>query len=305
MSNSSVVYIGVDISKAHLDCDLQGHALRQPNSTQGFKKLLPLLPPKAHLCIEATGGYERPLVETLHRSQIRCSVLNPRQVRDFARAKGILAKTDTIDARVLSAYGYAMDPKLSTPPEPAQRQLAELNTLRDQLVAIQTQVINAGEHLTDPVAKRILKSQLQHLQKQIKKIEKACCDTLKSNPNLAKRNATLQAIQGVGAVTSITLIALLPELGFASRGQIAALAGLAPLNNDSGPRTGQRHIRGGRSRVRRALYMATLSAIRSNGSLRSFYQRLRTAGKPPKVALIASARKLLLFINYQLKSTPI
>jgi len=305
MSNSSVVHIGVDISKAYLDCDLQGRALRLPNSMQGFKKLLPLLPPNAHLCIEATGGYERPLVETLHRSQIRYSVLNPRQVRDFARAKGILAKTDTIDARVLSDYGSAMDPKPSTLPEPAQRQLAELNTLRDQFVAIQTQLINAGEHLTDPVAKRIFKSQLLHLQKQIKKVEKACCDTLKAHPPLAARNATLQAIQGVSAVTSITLIALLPELGTASRGQIAALAGLAPLNDDSGPRKGHRHIRGGRSRVRRALYMATLSAIRSKGSLRSFYQRLRAAGKPPKVALIASARKLLLFINYQLKSSSI
>jgi transposase len=305
MSNSSVVHIGVDISKAHLDCDLLGRALRLPNSMQGFKMLLPLLPSNAHLCIEATGGYERPLVDTLHRSQVRCSVLNPRQVRDFARAKGTLAKTDAIDARVLSDYGRAMDPKPSTPPEPAQRQLAELNTLRDQFVAIQTQIINAGEHLTDPVAKRILKSQLLHLRKQIKKVEKACLDTLKSNPPLAKQDATLQAIQGIGAVTSITLIALLPELGSASRGQIAALAGLAPLNDDSGPRKGLRHIRGGRSRVRRALYMAALSAIRSKGALSSFYHRLRSAGKPPKVALIASARKLLLFINYQLKSNPV
>jgi transposase len=304
MSTPSVVHFGIDLSKAHLDCDLHGRILRLPNNPRGFQKLIALLPPYAHLCMEATGGYERPLADALHHARIRFSIINPRQVRDFAKAKGILAKTDAIDARLLSLYGQAMLPKPSSAPDPAQRQLAQINTLRDQFVAIQTQLINAAEHLEVPALKRLLQAQLRCLQKQIQKLQQLSGSLIKAHPILSVRNTVLNAIGGIGPVTSSTLIALLPELGSASRGQIAALAGLAPFNDDSGKRKGQRHIRGGRARVRRALYMATLSSIRCDGAQRAFYQRLIAAGKPPKVALIACARKLLLFINYKIKSLP-
>jgi transposase len=302
MSNSSLVHIGIDVSKAHLDCALPQRCLQLPNSPQGFQKLLLLLPANVHVCMEATGGYERPLAEALHRSSIPLSVLNPGHVRHFALSRGILAKTDKIDAKVLADYGRSHNPKPSPPPSPCQRALAELNSLRDKLVDNQTQIINACEHLALPAAKSILKAELLHLRKQIQKIEKLCQKVLNADPALATRDQTLRAIPGIGPVTSCTLIALLPELGHVGRGTIAALAGLAPICDDSGPRRGQRHIRGGRTRVRRALYMATLSAIRSGGFLRPLYTRLRTKGKPVKVALIACARRLLIHINLHLKT---
>lgn len=274
-----------------------------PNDPSGFAELRRRLPAGAHLCLEATGGYERALVGFCHAHGLAVSVLNPAWVRAFAQAGGRLAKSDPIDATVLSAYGRAFAPAADAPPAPHTAALAELGALRSQLVDIQSQLTCAAEHLTLKVSRRVLAALERTLARAITRLEKELARTIAADRTLAARDATLQSHHGVGPLTSATLLALLPELGEASRTQIAALAGLAPYDDDSGPRRGQRHIRGGRRRVRRALYLASLSAIRQASSpLALFYRRLRAAGKPAKVALIATARKLLLALNHHLKT---
>jgi len=302
MSNSSQIQVGIDVSKPIIDCSILSQSHSLPNSPAGFRRLCALLPPNAHVVLEATGGYERKLVTHLQASSIPVSVVNPRQVRDFARAKGRLAKTDAIDARVLADYGKAMQPKPTAQADPTRQALNELVALRDQLVAIRTQLLNHNEHLKLSVARSALKASLSTLQRKIKALEAAIQKQIHSDPVISSHYSALTAHHGIGQLTAATLLAQLPELGAASRGQIAALAGLAPFNRDSGSLRGQRHIHGGRSRVRRALYMASLCAIRK-GPLKPFYLRLRSNGKPPKVALVATARKLLILLNTSLKSS--
>jgi len=303
MSNPVKVHVGLDVSKLHLDVALPSRTLQVANTPAGHRTLLGALPPHAHVCLEATGGYERAIVDALHQAAIEVSVLNPRQVRDFARARGLLAKTDRIDAGVLAEFGRLM-PCPPTPPRPrVERALAELCALRDQFVDQRAQLAQSAEHYALAESRRLIESQRKSLTTKIEKLEARLATLIASEPALAARSATLQAQAGIGAGSAAVLLAHLPELGQASRRQIAALSGLAPYNHDSGPRRGARHIRGGRPRVRRVLYMASLSAIRAKGSLlATFYQRLRAAGKPAKVALIATARKLLCHLNQQLKT---
>lgn len=303
MHNSLPVQVGIDVSKPLIDCFILNKTHSLPNSTAGFRRLCRLLPADTRVVLEATGGYERALVAHLQATGIPVSVVNPRRVRDFARAQGRLAKTDSIDARVLADYGSAMAPKLTPKPDPTRRVLAELCALRELLVSLRTQLTNHGEHLQDPVTKRAMKASLASIEKQIKALEVGLARTIEDDPFIRTQFNALTAHYGIGPVTAATLLAQLPELGSASRGQIAALAGLAPFNHDSGSLRAQRHIRGGRTRVRRALYLASITAIR-NGALKSFYRRLRDCGKPPKVALIASARKLLILLNSSLKFLP-
>jgi transposase len=187
---------------------------------------------------------------------------------------------------------------------PPGRVLSELCALRELLVATRTQFTNHREHLEDPAAKRSVKTFLLSIQKQINALEVELTKKIKNNPFIQTQFNALTAHHGIGPITAATLLAQLPELGSVSRGQIAALAGLAPFNHDSGSMRGQRHIRGGRTKVRRALYLASITVIR-NGSLKAFYRRLRESGKPPKVALIATARKLLILLNSSLKPLPL
>lgn len=304
MSTPTKIHLGIDVAKAHLDCALPGHIVRLPNNPAGLQKLRALLPKDPHLLVEATGGYERALVAWCHAQSLDVSVLNPARVRAFARAQGRLAKTDAIDATVLADYGRAMACPPTAPPDPVTQKLAELAALRAQFAGLRAQLLAAAEHYALAQTRRCLQAALRSLDRQIAVLEKALAQTLAADPSHAARSRTLQAQHGIGPVIAATLLALLPELGHASRRQIAALAGLAPCNHDSGPRQGHRHIRGGRPRVRRALYLAALSVIRSKTSpLAAFYRRLRAAGKPAKVALIATARKLLLHLNYQLHHT--
>jgi len=300
MHNSSPIQVGIDVSKPIIDCFIQNKTHSLPNSTAGFRRLCRLLPAGARVVLEATGGYERALAAYLHDAGITLSVVNPRRVRDFARAQGRLAKTDAIDARLLADYGGAMDPKPSAKPDPTRRSLSELCSLREQLLAIRTQLINHGEHLQEKITKRTMKASLATIECQIKALEVAIANKIKSDPLIHSQFTTLTSHYGIGKITAAILLAQLPELGSASRGQIAALAGLAPFNHDSGSLRGQRHIRGGRHKVRRALYLASVTVIR-NGPLKAFYLRLRSKGKPPKVALIATARKLLILLNSSLK----
>lgn len=302
MPSSSFIQVGIDVSKARLDCFFLNRSSSFPNSSKGIAKLIASLPANPHVCLEATGGYERPLVTALHNAGLRTSVANPLRVRQFARSQGALAKNDRLDAALLAAFAASPKCPVSLPREPLLDELAELNTLRDQLVSIRTQLLNAKEHLCLPIAKKAVDSQIRSIEKQIEKLDAAIAKTIASKPSLSAADSLLRSNSGVGPKTSATLLALLPELGRISRRKIAALAGLAPYDDDSGTKRGYRHIRGGRFRVRKALYMATISAVRSNPPIASFYARLRKNGKPAKVALVAAARKLLLSLNFQFKT---
>lgn len=296
MTTPSKIHVGIDVCKAALDVAWPGHRRHLPNTPAGHRALLGALPTGAHLCLEATGGYERPLFDYLQQAGCPVSVLNPRQVRAFACAQGRLAKTDHLDASVLADFGRSMDCPATPPADPVLRQLAELCMVRAQL-------LQSAEHWSLPQTRRCLQAQLRSLTTQIKKIEALLAATIAKQPDLAARNDLLQSHCGIGPTTAAVLLALLPELGHASRRQISSLAGLAPFNHDSGPRQGHRHVQAGRRRIRRALYLAALSVIRSTSPLAAFYHRLRQNGKPAKVALIATARKLLCFLNLQLKSS--
>lgn len=303
MTNSPQIQVGIDVSKSTLDCFILNQSHSLPNSSVGFRRLCSLLPPGCQVIMEATGGYQRKLVSHLHERSIALCVVNPQRVRDFARAQGRLAKTDAIDARVLADYGSVMQPHPTPRVDPSRKALCELLALRDQLLAIRTQLINHCEHLQLPIAKSALKTSLATIERKIKSLEAALRKQVQTAPAFSSHYSILTAHHGVGEFTALFLLAYLPELGTASRQQIASLAGLAPFNHDSGSFRGQRHILGGRSRVRRALYMASLSAVRT-GPLKPFYLRLRANGKPPKVALVATARKLLILLNSSLKASP-
>jgi len=302
---SPLVYIGLDIAKATLDVHHQGQAHTFPHDPGGCAALLALLGsldgPVQVVC-EATGGWERPIVQALWAAQVAVSIVNPRQVRDYARGAGLRAKTDRIDARVLAEFGATHHPKPTLVPSATQRELAAWVTRREQLQGL-LNAENARQipGLPKSIA-RALKASITHLEKQLAQAVATIAALLAATPELAAQAARLRVIQGVGPGTAATLLGHLPELGQVSARAIAALAGLAPFNDDSGPRRGYRRIAGGRASVRRALYMAALSALRCNPVLRPFYLRLRASGKPQKVALIATARKLLTTLNTLLQN---
>ena len=299
------VHVGLDIAKASLDLFQQGRARTFAHDLAGCAALIAQLRKigtPCHVVCEATGGWERPIVQALHAAQIPVSIVNPRQVRDFARGAGRRAKTDSIDAQMLAEFGKVHTPVTTPPPAPAQAELAAWVTRREQLQAMLVaetarQIPGLPESvLTD------LQSSISQIKNRLTQAISHIATLLKATPEIATKAAKLRAFQGVGPGTAATLLAHLPELGHVSDRTIAALAGLAPFNDDSGPRRGQRHIAGGRVSVRCALYMAAFSAIRCNPVLHPFYQRLRAAGKPFKVALIAAARKLLTALNTALKN---
>jgi transposase len=296
----SLVHAGLDIAKATLDLHLQGQSLSFAHDPPGCAALVARLravgAPVLVVC-EATGGWERPVVAVLHAAQIALAILNPRQVRDFARGRGQRAKTDRIDARMLAEFGTTNQPEPTPAPSPAQAELAAWVTRREQIQAmLSAETTRQIPGLPKAVAKELAASILR-LQKQHAKVVARLAALLAATPELATKAARLCSIQGVGPGTAATLLGHLPELGARAGRTLAALAGLAPFNDDSGPRRGQRRIAGGRASVRCALYMAAFNAIRYNPVLKPFYQRLRAAGKPFKVALIATARKLLTTLN--------
>jgi transposase len=306
--NTTITYLGLDIAKRSLDLSPHPACTQRiyANDAVGHRALLTALaqvPGPIQIICEATGGYERPLLAALHQAQVPVTLVNPRPVRDFARAKGLLAKTDSLDAAVLAEYGRVFAPAATLALSPVQQRLAQLVTRRQELLEMITQEQHRAEHHQDPFvirqARRLsatLRGQLAQLEEEISALEKA-------DPRLAGQVQRLMGIQGVGQRTAWLLLAALPELGTLQRGQAAALAGLAPYNHDSGPQRGQRHIAHGRPLARRALYMAALVAARFNPVLGPFYQRLRAAGKPGKVALVALMRKLVELANLLLKSS--
>lgn len=296
---SSVV--GIDVSKAALDVafGLQEPVVRFINEPKGHRQLARALARRSdqRILLEATGGYEHAVLRHLADRNLPALRVNPRQVRDFARATGILAKTDAIDARVLVRFGAAVEPHHRPLPSPQQERLARLQTRRAQLVAMRTAEVNRLQQATDPVIVATIKAVNKAIDKQIAAIEAESAEVIAEHAGLQRTYDILTSVPGVGPVTAAVLLGSMPELGTLSRQAAAALAGLAPFNRDSGTQRGQRHIRGGRAEVRTVLYMATLASLRCNSVIAEDFERLTAAGKPHKVAMTACMRKLLTILN--------
>ena len=301
---TALVHAGLDIAKATLQLDLQGRAHALPNTPAGHCQLLQLLGavPGAHVVCEATGGYERAVVAALQAAALPVSVLNPAQVRHFALAQGQRAKNDPLDAGVLTAYGKALQPAATALPDAALAELRALVQWRTQLVEQRHALRNHAEHATLAFVTKEQAKFARQLDKQIAAAQREMTAALARAPQWQAPVAKLEALDGVGRLTAVSVLSQMPELGQLNRGEAAALAGLAPWTRQSGPWEGQRHIGGGRAAVRRALYMSAVSLARmKNTTLGKFYAHLRAGGKPAKVALTAVMRKLLLQMNHELK----
>ncbi len=299
-------YVGIDVAKANLDVAVlpADECWTSPNNEAGIAEVVKRL--KRHrlalVVVEATGGLEMPVVVELAAAKLPVVVINPRQARDFAKATGKLAKTDTLDARVLAQFGQAIQPEVRPLKDAQHQALAALLTRRRQLVTMLTAEKNRlGAAPKSPVRKDI-KAHITWLEKRLKAVNNDLDKHIKRSPMWRAKNDILQSTPGVGPVLSVTLLADLPELGHLNRRQIAALVGVAPLNRDSGTFRGKRSVWGGRASIRTALYMATLSATRFNPVIKTFYQRLLGAGKTHKVAMTACMRKLLTILNVMVKN---
>lgn len=251
--------------------------------------------------MEATGGYERTLVQTLHQHEIAVAIVNPRRVRDFARGIGCDAKTDPIDAAMLVRYGQVVKPSPSIPKTDAEEELAALVVRRRQLIKMVTMENNRRDKTDNKTVCAMLKESILSLKKQIKTIDRKIVKAVETHRQATRKVEILKSVKGLGPVVVSTLVAELPELGTLNRGQIAKLVGVAPLNDDSGKKKGKRSTGPGRNSVRKALYMAALTATRCNPRIRVFYLRLLAAKKPKKLALVAALRKLLTILNTLVK----
>lgn len=296
--------LGIDVCAERLDWHRlpQGSSGSFANTAEGIKQLIADLKVNAVdiVVIEATGGLQRQAASALAAAGIAVAVINPRQVRDFARASGQLAKTDAIDAQVLALFGLRLQPQPRTLPDAAALALADKLARRGQLVEMRAAEKNR-QHRASALMQTSIRRHLAFLDKAIKALDVDIDDTLRGTPAWADKVELIQAVTGVGAQTVRRLLIDLPELGVLDRHAIAKLVGVAPLNCDSGTMRGKRMIWGGRENVRNTLYMAALSASRFNAPLKAFYERLTAAGKPHKVALIAVARKLLTILNAMLR----
>jgi transposase len=300
----SPVYAGLDIAKDSLQLHLQSTSYDLPNTARGHGQLCKRLATisGAHLICEATGGYERSVVAAIHAASIPVSVINAARARQFASASGKLAKTDRIDASVLTAFGYAFSPDATLPRSATEIKIAALVTRRVQLLELRVAETQRANICSEPTLRKLFTAWLTQVEKQITKVEELITDLLNTEPILHEKVRRLDAIVGVGHISAVTVLAEMPELGTLNRRQAAALAGLAPYNRDSGTWSGHRRIYGGRAEVRRGLYMAALVASHRNHLLKPFYQRLIAAGKPAKVALTAVMRKLIILMNHILKN---
>lgn len=298
------VFVGIDVSKATLDIAMRPSGSREsiPNEETQIEQLVKRLCtlPMALLVVEATGGVERRVVRALAAAELPVVVVNPRQVRDFAKATGQLAKTDKIDADILAHFGEAVRPALRALPDAASEALRALIARRRQLTEMLTAESNRLSHSGKAVRRRI-EVHIRWLEAELDRVDSELDQSIRQSPIWREQEDLLKSVPGIGPVISRTLLAELPELGKLNRKQIAALVGVAPFNCDSGTLRGRRAVWGGRATVRAALYMAALVASRRNPKIREFYRRLRGAGKAPKVALVACMRKLLTILNAMIK----
>jgi transposase len=298
--NPPPVYLGIDIAKDTMEVAGPGLRLPVPNTAEGHAQLLAAaraLRTPVHFVCEATGGYERRLVAHLLAQGCAVSLLHPARVRQFAKATGRLAKTDRIDALLLADYGRTLQPPAESPPAPRLVELTDVVRRRAQLAELLGLQRTQRQQLHDAKLIAELDRLIGFLEQQVAALETRLDAIIDQDGGLGARLRQLCQVEGVGKTTAMSLLAELPELGRLNRTRIAALAGLAPFNRDSGAAAGPRHIRGGRAPVRRALYMAALTATRCNPVLRPFYQQLRARGKGHRVALTAVMRKLLVHLN--------
>ena len=307
-------FVGVDVSKDRLDAFAEGPAAGAgagearsfDNTPDGVAALAAWLAPRgvALVVVEATGRYERAAAVGLTDAGLEVAVVNPRRVRDFARAAGTLAKTDAVDARVLAAFGRAIGPRATPRPTDAQLRLAALVARRRQVVGMRTMEHNRRGQTADALAARLIDQHVRQLDKQVARLEKEVARLIERDDDWRGKAALLRGVPGVGPATAAVLLAELPELGApgVDAKRVASLAGLAPHPDDSGTLRGARRVQGGRAGVRAALYMAAVAARRCNPAIRAFADRRAADGRPFKVLITACMRKLLVVLNAILKS---
>jgi transposase len=298
---SGSLYVGIDVSKATLDVAFgsEGEVIQVANDEGGIADLAIRLVKAgpALVVMEATGGYEGLVAAALAGQKMPVAVVNPRQVRDFARSTGTLAKTDRIDARVLAHFGEAIKPEPRPLPTPEAKELEEFLSRRRQIVDMLTMEKNRLSMASTERMKKSLKKHIAWLEEALRRADDDVDKAIKASPAWREQEDLLRSVPGIGPVSARTLLAELPELGSLNRKKIAALVGVAPLNRDSGTLQGTRSCWGGRARVRQVLYMAALAAVRGNPIIRSMYRALRSRGKKHKVALVACMRKLLTILT--------
>jgi transposase len=296
--NAQALVVGIDVSKDWLDVAIGSDSLRIANDAEGLNELLSRIRDVgAQLVVmEATGGYETQAATAIAGAGLRLAVVNPRQVRDFAKATGRLAKNDRIDAHVIAAFGQAVDPQIVRLPDEETLELQGLIARRSQLVGMRVQESNRLTLMKGAMRKQI-KAHIAWLDKAIDEVNTDLTARLRTSAAWRKKDELYRSMKGVGPITSGTLMASLPELGTLDRRSIAALVGVAPFNRDSGAFRGRRTIWGGRAQVRHIVYMAATTAIRANPVIRDFYERLIARGKPHKVAMVACMRKMLTILN--------
>lgn len=301
---TTATFVGLDVSKHWIDGAVRpgDTRLRVPNTDEGITALVAQLKPlrPTLVVLEATGGFEVPVATALTMADVPVAIVNPRQVRDLAKALGRLAKTDRIDADVLALFAERVRPEPRPLPDAAHQELAALVARRRQLVEMLVAERNRLA-LARAAVRRDLRQHIRWLERRLGDLDGQITTLIRQSPVWRAQDNLLRSVPGIGPVTASAIIVGLPELGHISRRQIAALVGCAPLNRDSGQRHGHRVIWGGRAPMRAALYMATLVATRHNPVIRAFYQRLRSDGKAPRVAIIAAMRKLLTILNAMLR----
>ena len=304
-NDTSLCYVGIDVASKRLDvCVLPSRKrYHATNDENGCNHLVTLISRHQPTCIvlEGTGGLEKMAALHLSKAALPVAIVNPRQVRDFAKAIGRLAKTDRIDAEVLARFAEAtrLEPRFL--PDAERMELEELAARRSQLVVMLNMEQNRLARVWADSIRANIKANIEHLKRQLQQIEAAIDDNIKSSPIWRAEDDLLQSVKGIGPTTSAALIAALPELGHLNRRQIASLVGVAPFNMDSGKLRGRRSIRGGRSDVRKSLYMAALVASRHNTTIKAFHDRLKAQGKRAKVVIVACMRKLLIILNAMMK----
>jgi transposase len=299
------VFVGIDISKDRLDVFIrpQAASFSEAHTDQGIALLVERLR-KVHpevVLLEATGGYETRIVGALAHARLPVVLINPRQVRDFAKATGRLAKTDRIDAQVLAHFAEAVHPEVRLLGDQDQKELSALMSRHGQLIEMIVMEKNRM-HTTTQIVRGRIEDHLGWLVAELKSVDAELDDFIRQNPTLQRKIEIVTSVPGVGPVLSKALVSYLPELGAINRKKIAALVGVAPFNSDSGPHIGKRIIWGGRKQIRSILYMGALVATQHNSTIRAFYQRLLAAGKEQKVALTACMRKLLTILNAMVRA---
>jgi transposase len=304
---SDGLYVGIDVSKATLDVALgsDGELVQGSNDESGIAALVSRITQAAPVLVvlEATGGYEWLVAAALAAAGLPVAVVNPRQVRDFARATGVLAKTDKIDARVLARFAEAIRPEPRAVPTPEAKEIQELLSRRRQIVDMLTMEKNRLGIAATARMKRAIKKHIAWLEEALRRANEDLDTTIRATPAWREQEDLLRSVPGIGPVSARTLLAELPELGTLNRKQIAALVGVAPLNRDSGTMQGARTCWGGRAGIRQVLYMAALTAVKRNPIIRSTYVALRARGKKPKVALVACMRKLLTILTAMVRDS--